>query len=86
MIQITPQMRILVAIEVVDGRKGIDSQARLCQESFQPLQQGRITAPRCDLGLRGTGDRPRSFQSLAFRFQIGGCNPYVVSTLACPSQ
>jgi hypothetical protein len=26
-IQITPQMRILVAIEPVDGRKGIDSLA-----------------------------------------------------------
>ena len=25
MIQITPQMRILVAIEAVDGRRGIDS-------------------------------------------------------------
>ncbi len=32
MIQITPQMRILVA---VDGRKGIDSLARLCQEKLQ---------------------------------------------------
>jgi transposase len=30
--QITPQMRILVAIEAVDGRKGIDSLARLSQE------------------------------------------------------
>jgi transposase len=34
-IQITPQMRILVAIEAVDGRKGIDSLARLCQEKRQ---------------------------------------------------
>ena len=34
MIQITPQMRILVAIEAVDGRKGIDSLARLCQEKL----------------------------------------------------
>src|SRR5262249_3369296 len=32
MIQITPQMKILVAIEAVDGRKGIDSLARLWQE------------------------------------------------------
>jgi transposase len=32
MIQITAQMRVLVAIEAVDGRKGIDSLARLCQE------------------------------------------------------
>jgi len=35
MIQVTPQMRILVAIEAVDGRKGIDSLARLCQEELQ---------------------------------------------------
>jgi transposase len=34
-IQLTPQMRILVAIEAVDGRKGIDSLARLCQEKLQ---------------------------------------------------
>jgi transposase len=31
-IQITPQMRILLAVEAVDFRKGIDSLARLCQE------------------------------------------------------
>ena len=35
MIQITPEMRILVAVEAVDGRKGIDSLARLCQERLQ---------------------------------------------------
>jgi transposase len=34
MIQITPQMRILVAIESVDGRKGIDSLVRLCQDKL----------------------------------------------------
>ena len=34
MIQITPQMRVLVAIERVDGRKGIDSLVRLCQEKL----------------------------------------------------
>jgi transposase len=34
MIQITPQMRVLVAIDPVDGRKGIDSLARLCQEQL----------------------------------------------------
>jgi len=33
-IQITAQMRVLVAIEPVDGRKGIDSLARLCQEKL----------------------------------------------------
>jgi transposase len=34
MIQITPQMRVLVAIDPVDGRKGIDSLARLCQDKL----------------------------------------------------
>ncbi len=32
MIQITPQMRILVAIEPADFRKGIDGLARICRE------------------------------------------------------
>ena len=35
MIQITPQMRILVAVEPVDGRKGIDLLAQLCQERLR---------------------------------------------------
>jgi transposase len=34
MIQITPQMRVLVAVEPVDFRKGIDGLARLCQEAL----------------------------------------------------
>ena len=32
MIQITPQMRILVAVGAVDFRKGIDGLARVCRE------------------------------------------------------
>jgi transposase len=35
MIQITPQMRILVAIDPVDFRKGIDGLARLCRVELQ---------------------------------------------------
>ncbi len=35
MIQITPQMRILVAVEAVDFRKGIDGLARVCQEELK---------------------------------------------------
>jgi len=31
-LQITPQMRILLAVDAVDFRKGIDSLARVCQE------------------------------------------------------
>jgi transposase len=34
LIQITPQLRILVAIDGIDGRKGIDSLAQLCREKL----------------------------------------------------
>jgi transposase len=34
MIQITPQMRILVAVEPVDFRAGIDGLARLCKQQL----------------------------------------------------
>jgi transposase len=34
MIQITPQLRILVAKNAIDGRKGIDSLAQLCREKL----------------------------------------------------
>ena len=44
MIQITPQMRILVAVEPVDFRKGIDGLVRLCRERLQadPLSWARL--------------------------------------------
>lgn len=35
MIQIAPQMRILVAVEAVDFRNGIDGLARVCKESLK---------------------------------------------------
>ena len=35
MIQITPQMRILVAVEPADFRKGIDGLACLCRQALQ---------------------------------------------------
>ena len=35
MLQITPQMRILVAIEPADFRKGIDGLARVCKDVLQ---------------------------------------------------
>lgn len=34
MIQVTPQMRILVAVEPADFRKGIDGLARLCRKEL----------------------------------------------------
>jgi len=33
MIQIAAQIRILVAVEAIDGRKGIDAIAQLCREN-----------------------------------------------------
>jgi hypothetical protein len=46
-IQIVPQIRILVAVEAIDGRKGIDAIAQLCREK---LNDYRLKAGR--LGLR----------------------------------
>jgi hypothetical protein len=54
MIQITAQMRVLVAIEAVDGRKGIDALARLCQE--------KLAAPR-----PGPGGQPRGVDAVELR-------------------
>lgn len=34
MLQLTPQMRVLVAVEPIDGRKGIDSLAALCRQKL----------------------------------------------------
>ena len=38
-LQITPQMTILVAVEPADFRKGIDGLARLCQEALQQVSE-----------------------------------------------
>lgn len=35
MLQITPQMKILVAVEPADFRKGIDGLVRVCKESLE---------------------------------------------------
>jgi transposase len=35
MIQVTPQMRILVAVAAADFRKGIDGLARVCKEALK---------------------------------------------------
>ncbi len=35
MIQITPHMRVLVAVEPIDFRAGIDGLARICQQQLQ---------------------------------------------------
>jgi transposase len=45
MLQITPQMRILVAVEPVDFRKGIDGLVQLCRQSLgeDPLRGALFT-------------------------------------------
>lgn len=52
MLQLTPQMRILVAVEPVDFRNGIDGLVRLCKEALgrDPFQ-GSVFAFR---NRRGT--------------------------------
>jgi len=35
MIQVTPQMRVLVAIAPADFRRGIDGLARMCREELR---------------------------------------------------
>jgi hypothetical protein len=47
MIQITPQMRVLVAVEAVDFRKGIDALAQLCRNKLaaDPFSGLRIRVP-----------------------------------------
>ena len=39
MIQLAPQMRILVAIEPADFRKGIDGLARLARDELSPVER-----------------------------------------------
>jgi len=48
MIQITPQMRVLIAIEPVDFRKGIDGLSQICRAvlSEQPMD-GTMFVFRC---------------------------------------
>jgi hypothetical protein len=45
MIQITPQMRILVAVEAVDFRKGIDGLARAGASPFFAKPDGTSQSP-----------------------------------------
>ena len=58
MIQIAPQIRILVAVEAIDGRKGIDAIAQLCREKLNADPHGaawliriRLTNPSELAGL-----------------------------------
>jgi transposase len=56
MLTITPQMRILVAVEAVDFPKGIDSLAELCRAK---LNADPFSAP-CLYSAAGAQPRSRS--------------------------
>ncbi|MBE7503455.1 MAG: hypothetical protein HS113_24830 [Verrucomicrobiales bacterium] len=49
MIQITPQMRILLAVEPVDFRRGIDGLAALCRQALVATRK----PGRCSSSGRG---------------------------------
>lgn len=68
---ITPQMRILVAIEAVDGRKGIDSLAQLCQEKLQsdPLSGSLLNVRAYSF------NRPRAASTTSQNAMTGCCRP-----------
>ena len=63
--QISPQVRILVAIESIDGRKGLDALAQLCREKLDAdpfsdicLYSGpgaEQPSDFCSLTAKGTG-------------------------------
>ena len=42
MIQVTPQMRVLVAVEPADFRRGIDGLAQLCRDSLKVDRFGGV--------------------------------------------
>ncbi len=48
MLQITPQMRILVAIEPVDFRKGMDGLVQLCKAALRedPFRGDSVRVPQ----------------------------------------
>jgi transposase len=64
MLQLTPQMRILVAIEPVDFRNGIDGLVRLCKETLrQDPFQGIVFAFR---NRRGTAVKVLMYDGQGF--------------------
>jgi transposase len=72
MIHITAQMRVLVAIEAVDGRKGIDSLVRVCQEK---LSEDPISG--CVFVFRSR--RGTSIRLLSYNGQIRGSRHLVLA-------
>jgi len=70
LIQITPQIRILVAVEPIDARKGIDSLAQLCREKLPPIHS------RCLFVFRSR--RGTAIKLLAYDGRDFGCHQALV--------
>jgi hypothetical protein len=63
MIQISPQMRILVAVEAIDFRNGIDGLARICKEALQTdREQGMSPDERLHLHQAESGQRMKELE------------------------
>ena len=65
MLQITPQMKILVAIEPADFRKGIDGLTRVCKDTLQ--QDPFAGAVFVFRNRRGTAIKALVYDGQAFR-------------------
>ena len=82
MLQITPQMKILVAIEPVDFRNGIDGLAQLCKQTLQqdPFSGRCVCIPQSPrdcfegAGLRRPGILALPETTLARTFHLVACN------------
>ena len=78
MIQITPQMRIWVAVDPVDFRKGIDGLAGLCRQQLQADPMDGALFVFCSLNRRALkcwSTIPRASGSARSGFQAGASPP-----------
>jgi hypothetical protein len=78
MIQITPHMRILLAVEPVDFRKGIDGLAALCRQALASDPQAGALFVFCSCAFGKRAERRNSSKScgigLADGATSGGAN------------
>jgi hypothetical protein len=76
MIQVTPQMRILVAVEPADFRKGIDGLARVCRDalSSDPFKK-RLSKGRFPWWPQSVSAATQSLQAHQLAVLLSGGNP-----------
>lgn len=74
MLQVTPQMKIFVAVEAVDFRQGIDGLVRLCQETLaqDPFAGGLfVFRNRRGTSLKALVDDGQGFWLCQKRLSVG---------------